>query len=521
MNTQFLSGLNKWLALMVVVFGTFMAILDSSIVNIAIPKMMAVFGVSADDIKWVLTAYMLAMGAVIPLTGYFGDRFGTKKVYVWSLALFTIGSALCGFAWSNSSMIAARIIQAIGGGMIMPTSMAIIYQIVKPEERGTALGIWGIAAMAAPAIGPTLSGYILEHLNWRLIFTVNIPVGVVAVVLAIILLPEFPKKQTHKFDLLGFISIAGGLSCVMYVLGEGSAINWNDFTTVFLLIVGIFGLILFVLNELTHDEPLLDLRVLKIWPFSLSIILSSLMMMGMYGGVYLLPLFLQNLQGFTAMQTGMIMFPSAIATAITMPISGKLFDRFGAKPIVIPGLILLAWTTFELAHISIDTSSSTITWVMLIRGFGMGLCMMPATTAGMNHVPPALVGRASALSNVIRQVAGSLSITIITTIMQTRQVINYARLTEQVTWFNTNSLDLIKGLQGLYMKAGLSASISQASALNTLNGIIQRQSLAQAIDDTLFVTFIIAFATIFLGFLIQKKKVVTGVSNSENHVIME
>lgn len=519
MDNQYLTGMNKWLALIVVVFGTFMAILDSSIVNIAIPKMMAVFGVTTDEIKWVLTAYMLAMGAVIPLTGYLGDRFGTKKVYIWSLILFTTGSALCGFAWSNSSMVAARIIQAIGGGMIMPTSMAIIYQIVAPNERGTALGIWGIAAMAAPAIGPTLSGYIVEHLNWRLIFTVNIPVGIVAVVLAIILLKEYPKKPTHKFDLLGFISIASGLSCIMYVLGEGSAIDWNDFTTVFLLIFGVFALILFVVNELTHDEPLLDLRILKIWPFSLSIILSSLMSMGMFGGVYLLPLFLQNLQGYTAMQTGMIMFPSAIATAITMPISGKLFDRFGAKPLVIPSLIILAWTTYILAHISLETHSTTITYLMMFRGVGMGLAMMPSTTVGMNRVPQALIGRASALSNVIRQVAGSVSITVITMVLQNRQVINYARLSEQVTWFNTNSMQLIKGLQGIYIKAGIPADVSQGAALSTISGLIQKQAMAQAIDETIYVTFIISVITIFLGFLLQGKKV--SLPAVEKHVVME
>lgn len=499
-------GLYKWLALLVVVIGTFMAILDTSIVNIAIPKMMAVFGVSADDIKWVLTAYMLTMGAVIPLTGYLGDRFGTKKVYIWALASFTIGSALCGFAWSNSAMIVARIIQALGGGMIMPVSMSIIYQVIPPEERGTALGIWGIAAMAAPAIGPTLSGYIVEHLDWRLIFTINIPVGVMGIILSALLLEEFPKKPAKGFDILGFITVAAGLGCILYVLGEGGSVDWSKFENIFLLLVGIFGLILFVANELTHEAPLLDLRLLKIWPFTLSILISSSISIALFGGVFLLPLFLQNLQGLTAMQTGMLLFPSALATGIMMPISGRLFDKVGAKPVVIPGVILLSLASFELSKITMNTSTSYIIWVSVIRGLGMGLAMMPSTTAGMNAVPAQLVGRASALSNVIRQVAGSLGITVLSTFMENYQITNYYRIAEKIDLFNPGRLQVVKMLQGLFAQYGLSTGDSQGGAISILYGFAQQQATVQAIADTFFVTFIIASATIILTFLVDGKK---------------
>lgn len=520
MENEKIDSFQKWISLMVVVIGTFMAILDSSIVNIAIPKMMAVFGVSTDEIQWVLTAYMLAMGSVIPLTGYLGDRFGNKNVYIWSLAMFTVGSALCGFAWSNSSMIIFRIIQALGGGMIMPVSMAIIYQIIPHEERGTALGIWGIAAMAAPSIGPTLSGYIVEHLDWRLIFTINIPVGVVGVILALILLEDFPRKPAKGFDLLGFVTSALGLSCILYVLGEGSSIDWGEFRNVFLMMTGVFSLILFMVNELTCDDPLLDLRVLKNFHFSLSILISSATTMALYGGVFILPLFLQNLQGYTAMQTGLLMFPGAVATGITMPIGGKLFDKFGAKLVVIPGLVLLAATTFELSKITADTSSSSIVLLMVLRGIGMGLCMMPATTAGMNTVPPQLVGRASALSNVVRQVAGSISITIITTVMQNSQTLSYARLAEQVNLFNPNSMQLVKSLQSVVGQYGLSGAEAQAGALSIVGGLVQKQAFVQSVQDTLYFTFLIALATIFLGFLIKDKKAPVT-SDSQQHVMMD
>lgn len=519
MESEKQGALYKWLTLLVVVFGTFMAILDTSIVNIAIPKMMAVFGVSAEDIKWVLTAYMLTMGAVIPLSGYLGDRFGTKQVYMWALVSFTIGSALCGFAWSNSAMIVARIIQALGGGMIMPVSMSIIYQVVPPEERGTALGVWGIAAMAAPAIGPTLSGYIVEHLDWRLIFTINIPLGIVGVILTGLLLREFPKRPTKGFDLMGFITVATGLGCVLYVLGEGTSIDWGNFKNIFLLIVGIFNLVLFVINELTRDNPLLDLRMFKILPFSLSLVISSMINIAMFGGIFLLPLYLQNLQGYTAMQTGMLMFPSAVVTGITMPIGGRLFDKFGAKPVVIPGLTLLTLATYELSQINLDTSSGAIILISVIRGIGMGLAMMPSSTVGMNAVPLHLVGRASALSNVIRQIAGSLGITILTTIMQNTQVANYYRLSEQLSWFNPGSLQLVKMLQGLFAQYGMSAADSQGSVIGLLFGVTQKQATMQAIEDTFFVTFMVAAVTVFLAFFLAGKKPVK--TTGEKQVIME
>lgn len=512
-------GLYKWLALLVVVFGTFMAILDTSIVNIAIPKMMAVFGVSADDVKWVLTAYMLTMGAVIPLTGYLGDKFGTKKVYIWALVAFTLGSALCGLAWSNASMIVARIIQALGGGMIMPVSMSIIYQVIPQEERGMALGIWGIAAMAAPAIGPTLSGYIVEHLDWRLIFTINIPVGVLGVILTALLLEEFPKRPVKGFDMFGFFTIAGGLGCILYVVGEGSSVDWSDFKNVLLLIIGSFSLLLFVINELTCKDPLLDLRILKIWPFSLSIIISSAISVALFGGVFLLPLFLQNLQGMTAIQTGILLFPSAVATGITMPVGGRLFDKFGAKPVVIPGLILLILSTYELSQITLDTSSGTIMVLTVIRGLGMGLAMMPTTTAGMNTVPVQLIGRASALSNVVRQVAGSLGITVLSTYMQNSQAESYYRISENINWFNSQSLYLLKTIQGWFGQVGISAADSQSYSIGTLYGAVLKQSTAQAIADTFYVTFLIALGAIILSFLLVGKSPVN--STGEKPVILE
>lgn len=474
--------LEQWLALFVVIIGTFMSILDSSIVNIAIPKMMAVFGVSLDEVKWILTSYTLALGSIIPLTGFLADVFGNKRVYIFALSMFTIGSLLCGFAWSNTSMIVFRVIQAIGGGMIMPIGMSIIYQTFPENERGLALGFWGIASMAAPTLGPTLGGYIIEHLDWRLIFNINIPIGAVGVVLAWILLKDTPIKKVRGFDYLGFISSTLGIVSILYVLGEGSSIDWSDIKNPLLITFGILALIFFVVNELTHENPLLDLRVLKIPEFSLSQGISCVLTFALMGGTYVLPLFLQNIRGYTPMETGMILFPSAIAVGFMMPVSGAVFDRIGAKPVVLPGMVLLGIASYFLVgSINLDATANSIMWLLTIRGLGLGLAMMPISTAGMNAVPQQMVTRASALSNTIRQISGALSITIMTTLIQNNLNFGYAYKAEQITPFNR---------------------LVSSENLSSVMGMIQRdaylEAMRYAIEVSIFAVVISSIMVLFM-----------------------
>jgi EmrB/QacA subfamily drug resistance transporter len=495
----------KWMALLVVVIGTFMAILDSSIVNIAIPKMMAVFGCSLEEVKWILTSYTLALGTIIPLTGYLGEVFGTKKVYIFALSTFTLGSMLCGFAWNHSAMIFFRVIQALGGGMIMPVGMAIIFNLFPPKERGMALGFWGIASMAAPAIGPTLGGYIIEFLDWRLIFNINIPIGIIGVFFATILLKDSPRKPLHGFDLIGFLSSSVGLVSILYVLGEGSTIDWGDIKNPLLIILGVFSLILFVMNELTHPTPLLDLRVFKIPDFTISQIVTCMTTLAMMGGVYVLPIFLQNIRGYSAMQTGLILFPSAIASGIMMPISGALFDRYGVKPVAIPGLIILAISSYQLSFLSMDTAKTTVTWIATLRGIGMGLAMMPINTQGMNAISQHLVGKASALANAVRQIMASLSVTIMTTIIQTRQSYSYARYAEQVNTFNNSLNTLIKQLQGLLAQGGLGTGEAHSYSYSVISGLLQRQATIDGMNYAVAITAFSVFVGIILVMIFRGK----------------
>jgi len=422
----------------------------------------------------------------------------TWNVFYWFI--------LCGLAWSNNTMIIFRVIQALGGGMIMPVGMAVIYTIFPQNERGKALGIWGIAAMVAPSIGPTLGGWLLQTASWRILFYINVPIGIAGVTLAGIIMKKGPKKPKIVFDYLGFISISLSLVCLLYVLGEG-AVDWSNVETQILLTTGILSMIFFVINELTHDKPLLELRIFKELNFSISQGISVVTTLAMMGGMYVLPLFLQNVRGFTAMETGIILFPSAIVTGIMMPISGALFDKFGAKVLTITGLTIVAFASYKFTFLSMDMSRETITMLMIVRGVGMGLCMMPVNTAGMNSIPKHLTAKASALSNTIRQVTASLSVTIMTSLIQSRNSFNYAKLSNEITPYNQTAVHYMQTLTGVYMNQGLSATNAKVAAVTAIAGGLARQAYIDAQTHAIAVTSLsIVFGIILVLFLREKKQ---------------
>jgi EmrB/QacA subfamily drug resistance transporter len=482
---------NMWTILGVIIIGTFITILNSSLINIALPKMMTVFGVSLESIQWVVTAYTIALGAVIPLSGYLSDLVGAKKLYIGALIVFTLGSLLCGMAWSNASMIAFRIIQGIGGGIIGPVGNAIVFRTVPPHKRGTAMGLYGVAAMAAPAIGPTLGGYLIANLSWRILFYVSIPFGILGVILGILLLQEFPKKKPAGFDLIGFITSTIGLVCIFYVLGKWTSIDWREMEYPLLLTLGVFCLILFVVNELMHPNPLLDLRLFKLYDFSVWGVVISVLSMAMIAVPYLVPIFLQNIMGYSAMQTGILLFPSAIATGLMMPISGKAFDKWGYRVVMIPGLILFIAVSYPLSFLNTDTSAGTINLLLVIRGIALGLVVSPPMTLAMNCVPKVMINQATALMNITRQIASTVSIALITTTLQHRIALNSATISDQLSVANPVTTDAVRALQGIYVSGGLTANEASSAAVSMLVGLVQKQAYVDAIDYILFLMMLV------------------------------
>nr|WP_284708298.1 DHA2 family efflux MFS transporter permease subunit [Sporomusa sphaeroides] len=518
----------RWWALGVISIGGFMSILDTSIVNIAIPKMMAVFSVNAEDAQWILTAYMLTMGVLQPVTGYFCDSFGTRRMYLISLMVFTVGSLLCGMAWSNESMIVFRVIQAIGGGIIIPVTMTIVYRIFPIQERNMAIGIWGISAMVAPAVGPTLSGYLVEYWDWRLIFTINIPVGIIGYLAAALVLQETPVQRGNKFDLGGFVTSAVGLFCLLLALSKGVEEGWTSAYILSLLYIAVASLTLFVVIELNHEQPIIDLRLLTDWNFFFSSVVNFMGYGALFSTIFLFPLYFENVRDYSAMQSGILMLPSAVASGLVMPLAAALADRFGAKPVVITGIGFVIASMVPFMYLDMDTTYLTITIGMILRGIGFGLFLMTVTVLGMNSVPLAKISRASSLSNTVRQLAGSFGIAIMSTLMQNRGIYHLAHNAENINVTSIATKNTLVGMEKLlreagtppgaiqhmftyldnvWLQAGYSPGIVQHKAMAMISGLVQRQSVIFAFDDVFVVLLVACIFMVIPAVLLRSGKV--------------
>jgi EmrB/QacA subfamily drug resistance transporter len=490
---------NFWPALIAIIFGAFMAILSNTLVNVALPSLMNDFNTDLTTVQWVLTGFMLASGSIIPVTGYLGDRFSNKRVYLLSLAGFTLFSALCALSLSISTLIIFRVLQGLFGGMVMPLSMAIVYQIVPLEKRGLALGVWGIAAMAAPAIGPTLSGWIIQHASWRWLFLVNVPVGIIALFVGIRLLPYYRLNKPQTLDMFGLITAVFSSFCFLLAFSEGQTWGWESIPIVGLLFFAVISLLLFIWRELSIDDPLLDLRIFKKFRFTISVLTSSLITVGLFSGMFLTPVFLQNIQQAQPIDVGLILLPAALIMALFMPVSGFLFDRIGARFLVPIGIFFLVYGTYHMSKLTIDTPHSYITFWMAVRNIGISLSMMPATTAGMNAVPVALAGRASSINNWIRQVLASFSIAIFTALLNHRQAYHASVLSDQVQPFSLPVQEWLSAAGQMAGRIGQGVT-EKTAALLQLFMRTQMESFTLGFNDVYFVSLWVIAIALPLGF---------------------
>lgn len=370
--------------------GAFVAILNQTLLNVAIPKIMNDLSVSASTVQWLSTGYMLTNGIFIPITAFLIARLGTRKLFISSVFAFTVGSVICSLSASFSMLMAGRIVQAAGAGVMMPLLMTVFLTIYPPEKRGAAMGLFGVAILFAPAIGPTLSGWLIENYSWRVLFDVVIPFGIIALILAFFWMRDVAEITKPKLDVFGFIFSTIGLGFLLYGFSEAGNNGWDSTLVIVSLIIGMIGLIAFVIRELTTEEPMLDLRVFKFSIFSLTTVISMIINIVMFAAMLLLPIYLQNIRGFSALDSGLLMLPGAIVMAIMMPISGMLFDRIGARWLAVFGLLITVITTWLFSDLSMSTSYGYLLFLYVMRMFGMSFLSMTVTTEGMNQLPTRL-----------------------------------------------------------------------------------------------------------------------------------
>ncbi len=517
-----------WLILITIMSGTLMAIIDSSIVNVALPTISGSLGASTDEISSISTVYILANVVVMPLNGYLTSLLGRKWYYAISLIIFTISSFLCGIATSLNALIFFRVIQGLGGGALMPTAQAILFETFPKEKHGQAMAVFGLAAMVGPAIGPTLGGWLVDNYGWRTIFSINILPGIIASTLALLFIknPSFVKKPEGRFDYLGLTSLVVGVSSLQYVLEKGQENEWLQSNLILSLsITAIISIIFFIIWELKIKNPIVDLSVFKDRNFSAGNVVGVITGFGMFGINLILPLFLSSILGFNAMETGMAILPGALATASGMPLVGYLTDRLDARFIIAPGLCLFALSGFMMGNLTTQSGYWDFFWPRIIQGYSLSLLFVPLSKITMSQVPIKKMSGASGMYSLLRQLGGSVGIAILTTLLTYYSRQEYAHLSDYVNIGNPIAMDRFHQFQGLMMSKGFSTAKATQQAMLMLKGVTQRQALMLAYDNIFRFTSIIFVGSLVLLLFLKGKKASDKQSSSEPnadvHIVME
>jgi len=408
----------KWKVLAAVVFGVFMIILDTTVVNVAFRTLSQEFKGDLNDAQWIVSIYVLSLGITMPLAGFLADRFGIKRMYISGLALFVVGSFLCSEAPSLLWLIVARAVQGFGGGLAMPLGLPQIYRAFPPHEQGVALGYLGVALVVGPAVGPMLGGWLIDHGAWRWIFRINLPIGLFGVAVASWVLAEAPSDRRPQLDVLGLITEIIGFGAVLYAASLAAERGWTAPEVERWFAIGGVGLAVFAAIQLwVARDPLLDLRLFRHGVFVLASGIGYVTVLALFGAEFLMPVYLQALRGLTALETGVRLLPMAATAGVALPVAGRLYDRIGPRPLLVAGFSLLAYNTWQLADLKGDTSLTWIMALLAIRGLALGLTVQTTMVTALMVVPLSELPRASALVNSTRQVVQSIGVAVLATVL--------------------------------------------------------------------------------------------------------
>ena len=408
----------KWKVMISVIFGIFMATLDTTAMNVAFPVLREQFGATLHTAQWVVSIYVLAVGITTPVAGFAADRYGIKRVYTTGLGVFVVGSLLAGTAPTLGVLIAARALKGVGAGLALPCGLALLFRGFTKEELGFALGVFGVALLFAPALGPVLAGVLIDHGHWRWIFFINVPIGLLGIALSKRFLREQRSPELPMWDGWGFVLAAVGFGAALYATSIVTELGWRDPGVIGAFTLGAIALIAFGVVELFRARnPLFDLRLFRGRTFALATIIGYVTVIGFFGAEFLLPLYLQALRGRSALEAGMVLLPLALGAGLTMPIAGKLYDWIGPRLLVVVGFALLSYNTWSLAHLSANTSLRFLVLITAVRGFALGMTVQTPFTAAMAVVPHDAVPRASSLVTATRNLTQAVGVALLATLL--------------------------------------------------------------------------------------------------------
>lgn len=498
-------GLRKWIVTLTVIFSTLMQLLDSTVVNVALPHMMGNLGVSFEDVGWVVTSYAIAIIIVLPISGWIGERIGRKNYYLLSIIFFTIFSYFCGNANSLGELIAFRFLQGIAGGGMAPIAQAILIETWPKEELGMAMAMFGMGAILGPLIGPVLGGYITDNFSWRWCFYINIPLCAIAIFFITTFIRPSGKSPKKPVDWWGLILLAIAVFSMQVVLERGEQEDW--FSTnyiVILTITGVIGWVGFIWREKVTDHPVVNLKIFKYRSFAFGNLTIALYGIGLFGSVFVYPLLFQNLLGFTAEQTGIVTIPSAFVTIAMMPLVGNLLKRgVPAQILSAFGISIFGVFCIMMSKTTLDYGMGDYFWPLAIRGLGLSMVFVPITTLTVQDLKGAEIGQGTGLNNMMQQLGGSFGIAMITTFVDRRLAYHRDILMTNINPYNPVFEQHLHGIASTFMANGTSAGTAQQMALGAIQGSMMKQSLLMSYADVFLVVGI--FFVLMIPIILSQK----------------
>lgn len=503
-------SVNKWLVTAAVMLPTLMEIIDTSVANVALPHIKGSLNAGTDEVTWVLTSYLVANAVVLPMTGWLSRMFGRKRFLITCIVLFTLASVLCGAAPNLGALIFFRILQGAAGGALIPNSQAIMMETFPPKEQGMAMAIFGIGAMFGPIIGPALGGWVTDQLSWRWIFYINLPIGIIAVLMATAFLfdpPYLRRAVNFAIDYWGLGLMIVGLGSLQVVLDLGNQEDWFNSTFIlFYAAVAVVALAFFLVVEWRHEHPIVNLRLFLIPSFAAGNLLMFFFGFCLYSAIMLIPLMLQTLMGYDATLAGMVLAPGGIATLITMPLVGKALQRVSGRWIVLCGFLIAASAMFIMQQFTLTASYWDFVWPRIVLGFGLGMIFVPLTTVTLSAIPKPEMGNATGIFNLLRNVGGSVGIAVSATLLARYSQIYQNYLVTHVNPFNPVALERIEGLTDQLAATGVEPGRAEQGAYALIYGSIRQQSGMQAYNHIFWILGLIFICLIPFLLLLRKGK---------------
>jgi DHA2 family multidrug resistance protein len=497
---------NKWAVAVAVAIGALLEVIDVSIVNVALTEIQSSLSATLSQVSWVVSSYAVANVITLPLSAWLGRRFGKKSYFVFSMVSFTAASVMCGLSTNLTMLIIARVLQGLAGGGLLAKAQAILFETFPREEQAMAQGFFGIIVIAGPAIGPTLGGYLVTNVDWRWIFFINVPVGIVAVLLCLAALPKdevAPERTPIDWIALGLLTL--GLGSLQTVLEEGNADDWFDSRFIVTLsITAVVSLVAFVFRQLRVSNPVVDLRVLKYRSLWAGSILSIVVGISLYGALFAIPIFASSIMHQSAQQIGMMLLPGAFASALAMPIAAKLLGKMQPRVLLVCGALLLVTAIFQLAALNPQTGDADLFWPLIIRSFGTVCMFLPLSMATLGPIPKQDISAATGFFSLTRQLGGSIGVALLTTLLAQRQAFHRVVLGEHVGASDALTLERVASLTQSFIGRGFGWEDAHTKALALLDGTLNQQAAVLSFGDTFWATAALVIASLPLVLLLGK-----------------